>query len=139
MKNLFLLLFITAFLSGCERGYIKNNTLPPLTHTGANTAGCLVNGEVFVPKGKWFDRDIESSYYNLSYFILNIYQKKTNEKKTISIYCNGAIYENIGATHILSEENLDTDSGGQGFILCIIIMIFLMIRVIRQMTTLKAN
>jgi len=111
MKNLFLLLIITTFFSSCERDYIKNNTLPPLTHTGANTAGCLVNGEVFVPKGKWFENVLDSSYSG-SHFVLHIYQKKINEIKTLSIHCLHPLHENLEMVYILDEKNLSLNSGG---------------------------
>ena len=29
----------------------QNDLLPPVTQTGANTFGCLVNGKVYIPKG----------------------------------------------------------------------------------------
>lgn len=52
MKNLFLL--ILAFtLSCCSRSSEDSSSqdqLPPATQTGANTAGCLVNGKVLIPK-----------------------------------------------------------------------------------------
>ena len=51
MKNL-IFLFATLFtLSCCSK---DNNTvddkLPPITQTGANTAGCIINGKVLIPK-----------------------------------------------------------------------------------------
>ena len=55
MKHFFLLLLSTITLSCCSK---DDNTptnpvdqLPPTTQTGANKVGCLVNGEVFLPKG----------------------------------------------------------------------------------------
>jgi hypothetical protein len=55
MKNLILLLLTTFTLSCCNK---DDNTptnpidqLPPATQIGANKVGCLVNGEVFLPKG----------------------------------------------------------------------------------------
>jgi len=47
MKNLFLLLLITTFLSGCER---DDDTMPPITQTGAGTFACYVNGKLFKDK-----------------------------------------------------------------------------------------
>jgi len=116
MKNLFLLLFITTFLSGCERDYIKNNTLPPLTHTGDNTAGCLVNGEVFVPKGKWFDRKLNCRYVN-SNFVLDIYKNEKKGYKNLSIYCLGIdiSHENIGTSRTLSVQDFNLDSYASGY------------------------
>ncbi|MFN3908227.1 MAG: hypothetical protein ACK4JX_04270 [Flavobacterium sp.] len=54
MKHLFLLL-LTLSLSCCSKDddQPKNpvDQLPPATQVGANKVGCLVNGEVFLPKG----------------------------------------------------------------------------------------
>jgi len=115
--KLFLLLLITTFFSGCERDYIRKNTLPPLTNTGENTAGCLVNGEVFVPKGKWFQRRLNCRYVN-SNFVLDIYKNEKNGYKNLSVYCFGVSHENIEMSHILSvrDFNLDSYASGHYFI-----------------------
>jgi len=56
-KKIFLLLFFICIF-GCDNNDDKPNTpktelekLPPATQTGANTAGCLLNGVAFLPKG----------------------------------------------------------------------------------------
>jgi len=63
------LIFITSisffpFLSGCslfepDDAWLKpippSNTLPPITQTGANTFGCKVNGQVWLPTTVWVD------------------------------------------------------------------------------------
>ena len=54
MKNLFLLVTSLLLLgSNCKKSKPTNpvNQLPPETQTGANTFGCLVDGEVFKPGG----------------------------------------------------------------------------------------
>lgn len=58
MKKLFLLLVITFSLSCCDKDDDKTpiEQLPPATTTGANTFGCLLDGEVFKP-----------GFYNNSY------------------------------------------------------------------------
>jgi len=107
MKKLFLLLFITIFFSGCERDYIRNNTLPPLTNTGENTAGCLVNGEVFLPKGffPWAISSLSCKYGDGA-FSLSIIQKKDNTIKSIGIfYYEIPLHNNIGLSYTL--ENYD--------------------------------
>jgi len=112
MKNLFLLLFITIFLNGCERDYIRNNTLPPLTNTGENTAGCLVNGEVFVPKSPLFSERLYRKYKD-DFFVLTIYQKRTNETKSLNIRCKIPFSQEgiIGVYPLNAEDNLDLESG----------------------------
>lgn len=53
MKNLFLILLTALSLSCCDKNDNNNKTpleqLPPATQTGANTFGCLLDGEVFKP------------------------------------------------------------------------------------------
>ncbi|MDO6743113.1 hypothetical protein Q4553_00860 [Tenacibaculum soleae] len=44
------LLFITFTFINCSNNEDPQDQLPPITQTGANTFGCLVNGRVFVPK-----------------------------------------------------------------------------------------
>lgn len=54
LKNILILLCSLLLLSAsCKKEKSKNpiDDLPPATQTGANTFGCLVNGEVFLPKG----------------------------------------------------------------------------------------
>jgi len=114
MKKLFSLLFITIFFSGCERDYIRNNTLPPLTHTGDNTAGCLVNGEVFLPKGfsPWGMPILSCAYEDGSYFPISINRKLTNEMKSVFISYKGPLQENIGVVYALDSD--DIGYGGFG-------------------------
>ena len=40
----------------------KKEELPPITQEGKNTFGCLVNGEVWLPKGKPRDFKLDLSY-----------------------------------------------------------------------------
>jgi hypothetical protein len=50
MKTIILLpLFL---LNGCDNNKQDdyNPQLPPITTTGANTAGCIINGKVLIPK-----------------------------------------------------------------------------------------
>ena len=51
MKRLLLLLLPLALL-GCKKDDPKpEDQLPPATRTGANTFGCLVNGQAWTPNG----------------------------------------------------------------------------------------
>ncbi len=55
MKNLILLLLTTFVISCCNKGDDEQpktelEKLPPATQTGANTAGCYINGELLIPK-----------------------------------------------------------------------------------------
>jgi len=52
---LLLLVIVTGFTQCCKEKPTSNNTdtpgLPPATQTGANTFGCLLNGEPWMPQG----------------------------------------------------------------------------------------
>ena len=51
MKKLFLILLTTFSLSCCSKDdNTTQDQLPPITTTGANTAGCIINGKVLIPK-----------------------------------------------------------------------------------------
>ncbi|NCT08823.1 MAG: hypothetical protein GW772_01905 [Flavobacteriia bacterium] len=50
-------LFITTLFLSCSENdnlvtTITEDVLPPITQTGANTFGCVINGAVFIPKDK---------------------------------------------------------------------------------------
>ena len=56
MKNICFLLVMIAGLMACDKDDNQSSNdpidqLPEATQTGANTVGCLVNGEAFLPKG----------------------------------------------------------------------------------------
>ncbi|MGI0040947.1 MAG: hypothetical protein ACRD94_03170, partial [Nitrosopumilaceae archaeon] len=78
MKKLFLSLLFTIAL-GCHNDddtiKIPINQLPPATHTGANTAGCLVNGIAFLPKGYFTTGNLTCNYIDGKDFSLEISEK----------------------------------------------------------------
>jgi hypothetical protein len=49
---LLFLLAITIVLAntGCKKSNSPTNVLPPETHVGLNTMGCIVNGQLFIPQ-----------------------------------------------------------------------------------------
>lgn len=52
MKNTFLVLLVLFFtLFSCKKNVILKQ-LPPETKTGANTFGCLINGDLYATEGK---------------------------------------------------------------------------------------
>lgn len=65
MKKLFLLLIAILALNGCNKDNIPfrgKDQLPPETQTGANTVGCLVNGEVFLPHAEGLSPEVNCFY-----------------------------------------------------------------------------
>ena len=77
--------------------------LPPATKTGANTAGCLVNGEAFLPKGFFPSGNLTCFYINQLNFSLSINNKENNIIKGVSIYYSEETLE-VGTTYTLNTR-----------------------------------
>jgi Family of unknown function (DUF6252) len=89
MKKLLFLIIITAtLLSCCKKDVAPTPTpisqLPPATQTGANTAGCLLNGEAFLPIGNSPIR-LVCQYTDGLNFTVSIDEKNNNKNHTISL------------------------------------------------------
>jgi len=41
----------SAIFASCKKDKTDEEQLPPITQTGANTFGCLINGKLYTPKG----------------------------------------------------------------------------------------
>uniref|UniRef100_UPI00404AB0BB DUF6252 family protein n=1 Tax=Flavobacterium sp. TaxID=239 RepID=UPI00404AB0BB len=89
MKKIILILLTTLSLSSCNKDddtpINPVDQLPPATTTGANKAGCLVNGVAFLPKGSsqfgpilscFYQQDIDGFHFGFS----------MNNKKNSSSY-----------------------------------------------------
>lgn len=53
MKNILIAFVFTLLASGCSKDdklQAQQDQLPPITQIGANTAGCIINGEPLIPK-----------------------------------------------------------------------------------------
>jgi hypothetical protein len=59
--------------------------LPALTHTGANKAGCLVNGQAFLPYGYVAGGNLKCFYIDGKDFSLGFSEKKNGGFKTVTI------------------------------------------------------
>ena len=94
MKKLILLLTTIFAVSCCSKDDDRTpiEQLPVATQVGANTAGCLVNGQVFLPKGSSQFGPILSCFYQQDsdgyHFGLAITEKRTNENKSVNISLN---------------------------------------------------
>ena len=97
MKKIILILFSFLLVSCSKDNPFETPTtqdqLPPATTVGANTVGCLVNGEVLLPKGgRPFGPPIVTCYYqylNGSYeFGLGYSNDQQTILRSIDIYTN---------------------------------------------------
>lgn len=125
MKNL-LLLFLTLFiLTCCDKDDDKPKTpieqLPPTTQTGANTFGCLLDGEAFKPGShnnsyQCFYQYVDGGYYfylgadKISNNILTGISLGT-EKMSISEGQILKLYERVNGKAFGSLSNLDDNTG----------------------------
>lgn len=106
MKKTFYYLFLILplwLLGSCEDDDDNTPTnpidqLPPATQTGANTFGCLVNGELFVVK----NTSLLTAIYQGNILQLGAYYKTDNQDKGIIIWLDTEI--ETGTTYVLNEN-----------------------------------
>ena len=118
MKKIITLFLITTMLSCCSRDNDRPKTelekLPPATQIGANTAGCLVNGIAFLPKGNF--PTLICNYNdgeNFSLFIKERIIQGSNENvRTILISSfNQNLHDNVGVRFPLTIYGSNSKSG----------------------------
>ncbi len=91
MKYLFTLLVLVFITTSCDPDSIftkRKNHLPPETQIGANTAGCLINGNVFLPyqEGQYPSLTCTyNQYQGVKFFGLTIRDSRGKGVKSIYI------------------------------------------------------
>lgn len=89
MKLFFIKIMSLLMLLSCskdEKPTAEIDKLPPATQNGANTAGCLVDGKAFTPKGFVQGGNLVLNYFGDS-FTFGIGQKSKNKPlKSIGIF-----------------------------------------------------
>lgn len=94
MKKLLLLLLTTLTLSFCNKDDDKTlseiDKLPPATQTGANTFGCLLDGQAFIPSGGTNPLDCVYQYVNGGYYfgLQGNKRNSNNDRITIALGTN---------------------------------------------------
>ena len=90
MKTLYrflsIILSLTLLSSSCKKEHVNQlSLLPPVTQTGANTFGCLVNGQALVPGGPLFSMGhTQCNYiYTAGGFNLNVEADNQNSNDFI--------------------------------------------------------
>lgn len=111
-KKLLLLLLTTFTLSCCNKDDDKPKTelekLPPATQTGVNTAGCLVNGQAFLPKGYFSFGNLSCNYTDGLNFNLRISEKINDNIRSIYVFNDNQPLE-VGVTYLL-KQNLNNNT-----------------------------
>lgn len=119
MKNLFLLLsFFT--LSCCHKDDDQPKTelekLPPATQTGANTFGCLLDGQAFIPEGGLNPLDCVYQFVNGGYYFALQGSKRDSANNSLFLALsteNVQIFAN--QIYILKENIAGNAYGTYGF------------------------
>ena len=108
MKKLFLL-FLATFVLSCSHHHNDDmptseiDKLPPATQTGANTAGCLVNGVAFLPKGYLVTGNLVCNYIDGKDFVLAINENINDRIRSIIVTSsNTELHNNLGITFPLN-------------------------------------
>jgi len=112
MKKLAILFILPLLMISCckkEETSKKDpiDQLPPLTHHGANTAGCLVNGEAFLPGSA--PMPLKCDYYQQQYFIVALTKKSNHKLYSIIVAVTKHLI--VGHTYILTEEFTSSGHG----------------------------
>lgn len=118
MKKLILLLFAIFALSCCNKDNDQPKTelekLPPATQIGANTAGCLVNGIAFLPKGYLPTGNLVCNYDGKDFSLSiseRIIQGSSDVIKDVGFASqNQNLHDNVGVTYELGLNNSDGNS-----------------------------
>lgn len=89
--------------------------LPPATQTGANTAGCLINGVAFLPKGYFPTGNLFFFYQDGKDFSLSIGERTMQGGNDIIRDINIAslnqnLHDNVGVSFELGQNNNDNNS-----------------------------
>ena len=122
MKKIILILFSFLLVSCSKDNPFETPTtqdqLPPATTVGANTVGCLVNGEVLLPKGgRPFGPPIVTCFYqfvnNQYHFSLGFSNNLQTHLRGISVASQNIVLQQ-GQTYQLVEDNGNSAVGSYG-------------------------
>jgi len=119
MKKLFLLLTIIITLSCCNKNDNQPtkpiDQLPPATQIGANTAGCLVNGEAFLSNDQSV-HPLVCHYLDGEDFTLIISREDDNVYQAVNIFVHVDSPLQVGQTYPLNLEIDNNSNFGEYYI-----------------------
>lgn len=117
MKNLIFILATIFTLSCCSSDDDSGDQLPPETQTGANTAGCLVNGKVFLPKKEGINPELVCNYEFINgefFFNLAFSDLRNGGIESVAVNHNRVSLE-VNQVYILNKNTVsDGDFTGGG-------------------------
>ncbi|OGS69050.1 MAG: hypothetical protein A3G95_04400 [Flavobacteria bacterium RIFCSPLOWO2_12_FULL_31_7] len=112
MKKLLFLLLITFTLSCCNNDnnpFSGSDQLPAETQTGANTAGCLINGQVFIPHQEGLTPELQCNYEFIDgqfYFTFRFSDFRNGEAKSVMLQSKKTTLQ-VNETYLLNKNMLD--------------------------------
>jgi hypothetical protein len=106
-------MFLTLIGTNCDSNDDNNNgdTLPPETQVGANTVGCLVNGQVFLPKAEGINPAVVVNYEFINgefFFTLRFSDLRNSSNEGVRLRTQRVDLQ-AGEIYIL---NMNTDDNG---------------------------
>ena len=108
-----LLLALCSIFAACKKDRppkTELEKLPPATQTGANTFGCLLNGQVWIPKDNYgqatFKLDVDPTYGN-GVFAISAVRYDGNGNGVFFGFSFGSIASTTGGTYNLSQQNVN--------------------------------
>ncbi len=110
MKKLSILLLAIIILTSCTKDSTTEtpaDQLPPITQTGANTAGCLINGKLLIPKNG--STSFVGTPYGLKYNYGGNFWPNKNDYWQLQISNNKDSNSNFGV--VLWIKNMSTGNG----------------------------
>ncbi len=91
MKKILLLLTLSTLLACCNKDetlappQTPVSQLPPATQTGANTVGCLLDGEVFKPDNRQNSTNCFYQFVNSKYYFTVAFRKSDKNNNLLGI------------------------------------------------------
>lgn len=121
MRNLLITFAVFILFCSCDKGnppFQNNPQLPAETQTGANTVGCILNGDVFLPHAAGINSEV-NCFYQLQggayFFTMAFSDLRGGGVKTVSIQTQ-RIALIAGQTYMLNKNSKDDNdfTGGAG-------------------------
>lgn len=117
MKKIFFISVFIYLLYSCSSDDNSRDKLPPETQTGANSAGCLVNGKVFLPKKEGINPELVCNYEFIDgefFFNLAFSDLRNGGTESVAINHNRVSLE-VNQIYIMNKNNIvDGDFTGGG-------------------------
>jgi hypothetical protein len=119
MKNLFLLLIATLTLSSCDKDNDNPpptnpvDQLPPPTQTGANTFGCLLDGQVFLPGNGTNPLDCVYQFVDGGYYFSLQANKRDSNNIPLRLGCGTQKFQIFEGQSYQLKEKVDGNAYGK--------------------------